>query len=491
MRPRRGASGRLTQVMTISILALHSLMPAMGQGEYSIRDAGFIVREPQSYRLYVFVSDDTPDLRELAGWLMAAAGPLLAESNIRTEIINVDRQDSHPAMVYYRRMRPTQLPAAILASPRDAAIIVAGFGPEDLSEDAVWDLVAGVASSPKREELLRHLIIDWCVLVVVEGDDRSDNQRAQSAAEDAARDLVGTVTDTGETILRRPHVMTVSWRDPRERILLWSLGMDERHIGDAGVAVVFGMGRRLGRLVTGDDVDEDVVMGLLELLGRDSSWTTDPRSLLGPEAPLVWGRDRAEQVRDELGFDPNDPDAARALSRVWPSLGAEYFAGSEARELGGGYVGPSLQDPDLAGLDEIESNYTPAPPPVVFRPSASDETPSAAAPAQLAQPAQPEAIRTPLSTRSDPAEPADPPDPSPATAGGINADGAVEALMADLRDTEPSPESLAEEIAPRVASARASFERRTNLTLLIFVGVLGLVAGAGGAFIVLSRNQRS
>jgi len=488
MTLRWGVHRRAAMLAAASALAFCCVAAATRACPYCIRDAGFIVRDPGLYKLYVFVSDDTPHRGELARWLAAASGLLLAESNVRAELINIDRQDAHSAMVHFHKLRPDALPAAILVSPRDAAMVVAGLGPGGISEQEVWELVASVVSSPRREELLKHIIRDWCVLIVVKGDDAGENRRAERAAADAARAIVGTVTEMGIEVERPPHVMSVSWRDPRERILLWSLGMSERYIGRTGIAVVFGMGRRLGPLLIGLDFEQAVVLGLLELLGRNCTCTSDPSELLGPVAPLVWGEDRYAQVRDELGFDPNHPAVASTLAGVWTSLGSAALGAGDAMDFGGGYVEFSLEELEGEGDAPIDVESMSGPEFVEIRPSSAEQPAGEPPPAPTPAPA-PEPEAQPPAEKSETAAAIPPDIAAPETPADTGADAAAEQPSTEATPTTPSSNPTVAAAARRLVSEAPELERRTNLTLLIFVGVLGVVAGAGGAFLVRWRNR--
>jgi hypothetical protein len=112
----------------------------------------------------------------------------------------------------------------------------------------------------------------------------------------------------------------VAWDDPREQVLRWSLGLDERAPKRARVAVLFGTGRRCGPDLLAAEATRSKLMDLFRLLGRNCTCTTDPTWLLGPALPVDWSADLQAQVREALGFDPTSPAVAEALSGVWTKL---------------------------------------------------------------------------------------------------------------------------------------------------------------------------
>ena len=311
---------KLVIICTTSVLYLCSFLAAAFGCPYSIRDAGFIVREPRPYRLTVLVNDHTPLKDQLAQWLTEAATKHLSDSNVVVEVVNVDQQPHPKLTTDFASLVPDRLPAAILISPRNKAISLPGLGPEELTGEAVEEVVRRVVVSPKRAEMTAHIITDWCVVVVVKGADAAENQRIAEAVAAARKALVGTTTEMEQNSAKGPYVITLSPDDAAEKVFMWSIGLDPDDKTQARVAVLFGMGRRIGPVLQAEEVSESMLTNAFLLLGRSCSCTSDPRWLLGPVVPLVWGEDLQRQVGVELGFDPNSPAVAATLGGVWRAL---------------------------------------------------------------------------------------------------------------------------------------------------------------------------
>ncbi len=303
-----------------SVFGLYSFLGAAFGCPYSIRDAGFIVREPRPYTLTVFVSDRTPAKDNLAQWLTAAADKYLLESNVEAEVVNIDHPPNPSAITHLESLGTEDLPAAILISPRDKAISLPSLGRERVSEEAVQELVRQVVVSPKRAELVRHIIADWCVVILAEGTDMAENLRVAQAIAGARNTVVGTSTEMGQRIEKSPYLITLSPADVAERVFMWSIGLAPDDKTQTRLAVLFGMGRRIGPVLTADKISESMLTNIFLLLGRNCTCTTDPGWLLGPAAPLVWGEKLQRQVYDTLGFDPNNPAVAATLAGAWTSL---------------------------------------------------------------------------------------------------------------------------------------------------------------------------
>ncbi len=310
---------KTTVIIAASVWGLGGCLVAAGGCPYSIRDAGFIVREPQPYKLTVFVNDRTPGREELTRWLAEAADSYLADANVAAEVVNLDQQPHHKANSYLPARGHDNLPVAVLISPRDKAMSLPGLEPNILFEEAIQRLVQEAVVSPKRTELAAHIITDWCVVVVAEGTDAAENRRVAQAVAAASRAVVGTITEMEQKIARGPYVITLSADDAAEEVFAWSIGLDRDDNTQARVAVLYGMGRRVGPVLAGENITESVLTNIFLFLGRNCTCTADPRWLLGPVVPLVWGQDRQQQVYDLLGFDPNSPMVAATLGGVWVS----------------------------------------------------------------------------------------------------------------------------------------------------------------------------
>ncbi len=316
-------------LLAIAAMWLFWFVPAALGCPYCIQEAGFIVRESSPYKLVIFVRDETPLKDELAQWLASASDAWLRESNVEAEVVNLGQQPRHEARRQFDELSPEHLPAAILISPQQKAMLLPSLSGSDLSEHAVGEAVSEVVVSPVREEIIEHIITDWCVAIIAEGADAAENRRLKTEVAAAAEALVGFRTEMGYKIEKPPHIITISPDDPDEEVLIWSLGLKASATGKAQVAVLFGMIRRVGSVLPAEEVTEMTMLDIFRLLGRSCACTSDPSWLLGPAAPVIWGQDLDLRVRDQFGFDPNSPAVLNTLAGVWISLGE---ADAEAAE---------------------------------------------------------------------------------------------------------------------------------------------------------------
>ena len=341
---------------------------------YSIRDAGFIVRETKPYQL-VFLTQNAqiPQYEELLADALAsgARAEQLRHANLSAEVLGTERDAGHDA-VKALLQSPTEAvrqgrAVSALLSPNGKLLAQAPVGKTE-AKNPLADVLAACLDSEARRQIVRGIIKNWCVLLVVTGDDPRQNAQVREAVQSAARSMVGFQPEMGDKIRKAPPVVTLSRAQAKvkEATLLQSLGLSEEGATKAQVAVLFGRLRRLGPILNGAQISEPTLRKAMRLLGRNCTCTADPASILGPSAPIVWDADRQAETVEALGFDPDSPIAISGLSGVWTEFntdGQQREPGEYLPDPGGGYVeftiepdGPAeeqdaepAQDPDQVG----------------------------------------------------------------------------------------------------------------------------------------------
>ena len=102
----------------------------------------------------------------------------------------------------------------------------------------------------------------------------------------------------------------------------------------ARIAVLFGMSRRIGPVLSANVVSVSLLKNVFALLGRNCTCTSDPAWLLGPAAPLVWGQDgerTADADSTQLTFPPPVGPGYIKFS-IEPGTGEEEAANWYARQ---------------------------------------------------------------------------------------------------------------------------------------------------------------
>ena len=299
---------------------------------YNVRDLGFVDIAPAVYHLYCYTRDDTPE--EHISAFEQAAYATFAESNVEVEMIEVDRQQDHPAMEYLYFWEIQSFPAAVLVSPQGRSLILPISSPEKPFRETVSAALESVVSSPKREEMVAHIVKAYGVVLLIEGEDRAENKRARQAVAGAIESIARTMGQLPKRIEEPPFTMVISREAlAQERIFHWSLDVHEQDLGEPHVAVLYGKGRRLGPLLRGERITQANLLDILSVVGLSCECGLDRSWITGIPLPLKWEeKTRSEAVRF-LGFDPESPMVKMEMSRILstcPSPAAEAKEGIDA-----------------------------------------------------------------------------------------------------------------------------------------------------------------
>ena len=407
---------------------------AVGQAfgcPYSVRQVGFAMLRRQPYRIFCFVEDKMPGLDRFKA-AFDAAGVVLDESNVDAVLVNVDREKEHDALAYREQMGSDRLPAAVLVSPRDDVLPLPGAA----SAATLRAEFERVVFSPKRDALVDHIITQWCVVLLVEGSDREDNERAKREVDAGTDAFAHTMTLVGTNVDRPPYLLVVQAKDAEEQILLWSLGLGKGEKPRAQAVVLFGQGRQFGPVLAGPSLTRTRLLGILSSLGMNCACTTDTSFLASPVVPLQWGADLQQRVRLHVGLDPTSPKVRMELARLWKDMG--WDGGASVGFMG--YREGRIEYTEDRGEDEEAVPY-------VIMPTIEQKRPAAAA----------------------------------RSSGSASARGAKAWAATSPDAPAPSPVALAE--------PRSGLERRTGLMLLIvFVGMVFVVAAGSGLILWRKRS---
>lgn len=312
----RAALGLLTAV------GLFCQMATVAAGcPFSIRDSAFIGSERRpSYQLLLITDSEEDTLRDS---IDAATTAWLSDANVTAEIVSTD---STTARAIQNELADVKFPpeglTVVLVSPDAGATELGSLAASESTLDAVMELVAAAVDSPVRTQMRDELIDAWCVLLIVHRDDPDAAKLAKAAATRAGERIVGTTTEMDKTVEHPPVVMVLDASDPQEQVLLGSLGLldDDSATDHVRLAMLTGRGELRGPVLMGDGIQEDAIFGLLEMLGRNCTCTTDDAWHNGPSIPLEWTADMQSAVEDALGFDPEDPEAIGAITGVVAGL---------------------------------------------------------------------------------------------------------------------------------------------------------------------------
>ena len=293
---------------------------------YNVRDVGFVDLMPIPYRLYCFIQDDTP--AEFTSDFKQIAYATFMDCNVKVEIINTDRNTNHPAMEYFHLWEIESCPATVLISPNGRSMVLPISVPGKISKESIRSTLESMVTSPKRTEILEHIIKSYCVLLLIEGRDETENNKAYAVAQSAIKKIAGIMPQLPKRIEEPPFLISVKKELVLdESILLWSLGFDVNQVRGPCVAVIYGRGRKIGPLIRGTDLTRSKLFNILSLIGLSCECGLDKRWMMGTMIPLSWGEKIQSDVVRSLGFDAENPMVKTEISSI---MSFDFSLGKEA-----------------------------------------------------------------------------------------------------------------------------------------------------------------
>jgi len=282
---------------------------------FNVRETGFVDLGFEPYYLFGYVGRDTP--AEVTSTFRQVSYASLMESGIRVEIIDTDQQKDHPAMKFLDLWRIQSFPAAVLVSPDGQSLSVPVTKPGQPFKETLWSALDDILSSPKREEIVQQVSKTYGAVLLIEGGQREENKKAEAAAAGAIERVSMQMDMMPKPIAHPPVLLTMGSESlSREKILLWSLGLDAEKVNKPYAVVLYGRARWIGPLFEGEQINENDLASVLFVIGADCECGFDYRWLQGTMLPVRWDDKVQARVAEGLGFDPENPMIKMEMSRI-------------------------------------------------------------------------------------------------------------------------------------------------------------------------------
>ncbi|UCD30398.1 MAG: hypothetical protein JSV03_08000, partial [Planctomycetota bacterium] len=209
--------------------------------EYTVRDTGFVQIYDTPYRLFGYIGKDTP--RDVVSTLKQISAVVLMDSNVEFSLINIDQDKGHRAMEYLRRWEINSLPGLILVAPDGRSLPLSITTTDKSFKEQLWTKLEQIVESPKRDEMLAHIVKSYCVIVLVEGKEASTNKKVRETALNATEQIKQHMGQITKPIEAPPRLVVINSDNlAQENVLLWSLGINPEEINDPYLAVLYGRG---------------------------------------------------------------------------------------------------------------------------------------------------------------------------------------------------------------------------------------------------------
>jgi len=282
---------------------------------YNVRDVGFVDLQSDPYILYVYIDNRTPedDVAALKSISFAA----LLDGNVKTEFVNIDEEIESKGLDYFNKDRIKTLPDAVLVSPDARSLPIFFDGEGKTFKEKVWNRMDEIVDSTAREQIMRQLIECYGAVLLVEGEKAENNEKAKTAIEAAIEKIRKNMEYLPKEVKKPPVLYVLQpQRDAEEKILLWSLGIEEESIKEPCAAALYGRGRLMGALLRGNAVTEGAVYYYLSAIGLNCECGLDRSWMQGSMFPFVWSEELRELAARQLGFDAESPMVKVEISQI-------------------------------------------------------------------------------------------------------------------------------------------------------------------------------
>ena len=305
-----------TPILPLLLFAIGNFWPRSCLAcRYNVRETGFVDLGAERYLLFCYAGRNTP-IDSLSA-VEEVARAALRDSPIALQMVPADVQQDHPALKYRKGTSNTSAPGFVLVSPdeRSRPIPVQGWG--DSFRPALQTAFRQITSSRFRETLIQHVARHYAVVLLLEGPNAAANAKAREAAKAAIGKISRQMKFMSKPVARGPVLLTLGPASfSEERILLWSLGVENELLAEPHAAVLYGRVRRIGPLVKGREITPDALYNILAMVGADCECGLDPRLIRGIGLPVQWNKQTRAVVSADLGFDPDNPMVITEVAHI-------------------------------------------------------------------------------------------------------------------------------------------------------------------------------
>ncbi len=283
--------------------------------QYNVREIGFADFGTQQYYLFGYVNEQTNE--DLITSFKQTANTIFMDSNIRFELVNIDTQKTHPAIKYLSPDSKAPLPALVFVSSEGKTIPIALPATNVAFREKVFSVMDDVVSSPVRKKLLEQLADTYGIVLLIEGNDAEKNEKAKKIVQTSIKNISSQMHTMPKSIAVPPKFIALT-RDSfkKEKILLWSLGVELEKTDEPVVIVMYGRARMMGPAIPGELITEERLTGVLAVIGADCECGLDRKWILGKMIPARWDEKIQAKITKQIGFDPENPMVKTEMSQI-------------------------------------------------------------------------------------------------------------------------------------------------------------------------------
>ncbi len=283
---------------------------------YTVREIGFADFGTDNYRLYFFKDKNvSPEQEKQFKRITYAA---LLDANVQAEIIDIVSQPEHTALKYYKKGKDYSTPIAILVDPEgNNSLTFQLSGKGKKFKESVWTLLENVISSSSRSEILNSIVQSYAVVLFIEGNDNSENERVLSEINLSIDTITSSKNQMPKPVDHPPSLVILKHTQlENEHVLLWSLGLTENLLQQSAVVVLYGRGRIMGRSLQNALLQQVNINNLLTIVGADCECGLDRSWIMGKMLPIRWDKKHQKEVIKWHNFDAENPFVKAEMSQI-------------------------------------------------------------------------------------------------------------------------------------------------------------------------------
>jgi hypothetical protein len=305
---------------------------------YTVRDIGFVDLHGPAYTLEVAPQrPDRVSTDELAGLQKVAE-----HSNLRVR--SAAKEDA---------AGKGQRGYVLKADHREGALLL---DVTDASNGA--DVIRKVLQSPVQRILIEQALNTFAFLVVVESSNVERNQAIDVIAKAAQEQLQKLAPQLPRPIDHPVQVLRISSANrDAEKVLLWSMKLDDLALDQAALAVFYGRAKSIAPALRGENLTQRSLLSQLALIGQSCECDTDRDWAAEPSLPHAWSPEKQKSALEALGFQPDSPMVKSEVTRVLNQVGSKKRVGLREGEENANRI-----DNPLLGYGEfhVENDRAPA-----------------------------------------------------------------------------------------------------------------------------------
>jgi hypothetical protein len=284
--------------------------------------------------------EDSGDQVEKASEAERVAAEVFADANVTVSVVDLKQQSNHPVLALLESSDLERLPLCVLVSPDGRALLLPWDLSIDTSDTDLRELLTSIVDSPRRAEIVQNVLTAHSAILLVNGEDASANISIIQAVDSAVQHVHDSLRLLPKPIAYPPLVIAMEPAETdKEKILLWSLGVEPPGRHEARVVVLLGRCRIIGPPVTFPSAEaQQQLLTNLTAVGQDCECGLDRSWMQGEMIPHVWSDGREASAMKELAFDPGDPLVKAEISRILQrGLGARQLQEQNLRQPESGY----------------------------------------------------------------------------------------------------------------------------------------------------------